>query len=111
MFEPECSIEPRNPRTPYELGENLRLLSWRGLPGYEALQWAGLLAPAGTARELIARLHKESVATLSRPELVENVVRDGSVVVASTPEAFTTFIKAEVAKWAGVVKAAGILPE
>ena len=82
-----------------------------GLPGYEALQWAGLLAPAGTARELIARLHKESVATLSRPELVENVVRDGSVVVASTPEAFTTFIKAEVAKWAGVVKAAGILPE
>jgi tripartite-type tricarboxylate transporter receptor subunit TctC len=81
-----------------------------GLPGYEALQWAGLLAPANTPRELITRLHKEAVATLSRPELVEHVVRDGSVIVAGTPEAFASFIKAEIAKWAGVVKAAGIAP-
>ena len=82
-----------------------------GVPGYEALQWAGLLAPAGTPREIVTRLHKEAANALSRPENIDNVLRDGNIVVASTPEAFTTFIKAEVAKWAGVVKAAGILPE
>ena len=82
-----------------------------GVPGYEAMQWAGLLAPAGTPREIIARLHKEATSTLSRAELMEPVVRDGSSVVASTPEAFGAFIKAEITKWAGVVKAAGIQPE
>jgi tripartite-type tricarboxylate transporter receptor subunit TctC len=82
-----------------------------GVPGYEAMQWAGLLAPAGTPRDIVARLHKETVSTLSRPELVEHVVRDGSIVVAGTPEAFAAFIKAEITKWAGVVKAAGIQPE
>ena len=82
-----------------------------GVPGFEAMQWAGLLAPAGTPREIVARLHKEAASTRSRPELMEHVVRDGSVVVAGTPEAFAAFIKAEITQWAGVVKAAGIQPE
>ncbi len=82
-----------------------------GVPGYEAMQWAGLLTPANTSRELVARLHKEAVNTLSRAELVEHIVRDGSMVIAGTPEAFGAFIKTEISKWAGVVKAAGIQPE
>mgnify|MGYP003336944895 FL=1 len=82
-----------------------------GVPGYEALQWAGLLAPAGTPRDIVTRLHKEAVSALSRPENVDTVLRDGNIVVASTPEAFGAFIKSEIAKWAGVVKAAGITPE
>ena len=82
-----------------------------GVPGYEALQWAGLLAPAGTPREIVTRLHKEAANALSRPENIDNVLRDGNIVVASTPEVFGAFIKSEIAKWAGVVKAAGITPE
>ena len=82
-----------------------------GVPGYEALQWAGLLAPAGTPRDIVVKLHKESAAILRRPETVELLARDNNNVVASSPEEFTAFIKAEIAKWAAVVKAAGIQPE
>jgi tripartite-type tricarboxylate transporter receptor subunit TctC len=82
-----------------------------GMPGYEALQWAGLLAPAGTPRDIVLKLHKESVAYLRKPETVEFLARDSNIVIASTPEEFGAFIKAEIAKWARVVKAAGIQPE
>ena len=81
------------------------------LPGYEALQWAGLLAPTGTPREILLKLHKETVAFLRKPETIEYLARDGNIVVASSPEEFAAFIKAEIAKWAIVVKAAGIQPE
>ncbi len=82
-----------------------------GLPGYEAVQWAGLLAPAGTPREIIARLHKEATAILRTPEVRERLARDSNEVVASSPEEFAALIKAEIVKWAKVVKAAGIEPE
>jgi len=75
------------------------------------MQWYGLLAPAGTPREIIAMLHKEATATLRAPENVSRLTNDGSEVVASTPEAFDAFIKAESAKWAQAAKAAGITPE
>ncbi len=82
-----------------------------GVPGYEALQWAGLLAPTGTPREILLKLHQETVAYLRRPETMEYLARDGNIVVASSAEEFSAFIKAEIAKWANVVKAAGIQPE
>jgi len=82
-----------------------------GLPGYEAVQWAGLLAPAGTPREIITRLHKEITAILRAPEVKELLARDSNEVVASSPEEFAAFIRAEIVKWAKVVKAAGIQPE
>ena len=82
-----------------------------GLPGYESVQWSGLLAPAGTPREIISKLHKETVAILRTPEARERLRSDGSEVVAGTPEEFAAFIQAEIVKWAKVVKAAGIQPE
>ena len=82
-----------------------------GLPGYEAVQWAGLLAPAGTPREIVARLHKEATAILRAPEARERLAREGNEVVASSPGEFAAFIKAEIVKWTKVVKAAGIQPE
>jgi tripartite-type tricarboxylate transporter receptor subunit TctC len=82
-----------------------------GVPGYEAVSWFGLIAPAGTPKEVIARLHKETVAILGAPEVQERFVRDGAEVVAGTPEAFDAYIRAEVVKWAKVVKTAGIKPE
>jgi tripartite-type tricarboxylate transporter receptor subunit TctC len=82
-----------------------------GVPGYEAVQWSGLLAPAGTPREIIARLHKETVAILRTPEATERLAGDSAEVVASSPEEFAAFIRAETVKWAKVAKAAGIQPE
>ena len=82
-----------------------------GLPGYEALQWAGLLAPAATPRAIIARLHQEAVAVLRTPEHRERLTSDGLNIVAGSPDEFAAFIKAEIVKWGQVVKAAGIQPE
>jgi tripartite-type tricarboxylate transporter receptor subunit TctC len=82
-----------------------------GLPGYEAVQWYGLLAPAGTPADIIAKLHKETVAILRSPESEKRLAGDGAGVIASSPAEFAAFIKAETVKWAKVVKAAGIQPE
>ena len=82
-----------------------------GLPGYESVQWSGLLAPAGTAREIIGKLHKETIAILRTPEAKEQFASVGAEVVGSSPEEFAAFMKAETVKWAIVAKAAGIQPE
>jgi len=82
-----------------------------GLPGYEAVQWYGLLAPAGTPPEIIARLSKEAMAILRTPEARERLANDGGGAVGSTPDEFARFIKTETVKWAQVAKAAGIKPE
>ena len=82
-----------------------------GLPGYESVQWSGVLAPAGTPVEIINRLHKEIIAILRVPENTERLVADGSEVIASAPEEFAAFIKQEIVKWSDVVKATGIKPE
>ncbi len=82
-----------------------------GVPGYESLQWYGLLAPAATPKEIIARLNREAVAALRTPEIVARLANDGAEVVAGTPEEFGAWLKAETEKWARVAKAAGIKPE
>ena len=82
-----------------------------GVPGYESVQWYGLLAPAGTPKEIIARLHKDIVPTLLAPELKERLAGEGVEVVASSSEEFAAYLRAETAKWAKVVKSAGIEPE
>lgn len=79
-----------------------------GVSGYEALQWAGLLAPASTPRDIVTRLYQEAASYLRRPDAVEQITRDSTIIVASSPEEFSNFIKVEIAKWAKVVKAAGI---
>jgi tripartite-type tricarboxylate transporter receptor subunit TctC len=86
-------------------------ISEAGLPGYEAMQWYGMLAPAATPRDIIAMLHKEAVAVLRVPATAERFAADGSTVVASAPEAFAEFIRVESVKWAQVAKTAGLQPE
>jgi tripartite-type tricarboxylate transporter receptor subunit TctC len=82
-----------------------------GVPGYEAVQWSGLFAPTGTSPEIISRLYKESVAILNLPDVKERLAADSAEVVAGTQEQLAAFMKSELAKWAKVVKAAGIQPE
>ena len=79
-----------------------------GLPGYEVSGWFGVLAPAGTPREIIDRLYADITAALAHPEFVQTLGAAGMEPARSdSPEAFTAFLRAEIGKWAKVVKASG----
>jgi tripartite-type tricarboxylate transporter receptor subunit TctC len=78
-----------------------------GLPGLESLAWNGLLAPAGTSAEVIARLSAETVKGMQSAETREALGRLGFEVVASSPEEFSRWIRAESEKWARVIRASG----
>jgi tripartite-type tricarboxylate transporter receptor subunit TctC len=83
-----------------------------GLPGYEAAQWFGMLVPAGTPPDVIAKLHDAVVRAVNDPALNQRFAQEGAVPSPSpTPDAFRKFMQAETAKWAKVVKAAGMRPE
>lgn len=82
-----------------------------GVPGYEATSWQGLLLPAGAPTAIVARLHKEIVGALRSPEMRDRLVAEGSEAVPTTPSEFGKFIAAEIAKWAKVVKEAGVKAE
>jgi tripartite-type tricarboxylate transporter receptor subunit TctC len=90
---------------------DLPTISESGLPGYEIIIWYGLLVPAGTPSDLIARLHAESVKLLNAPDVRERLSAAGFEPIGTTPEQFGPYIRDEVAKWAKVVKATGIRAE
>ena len=77
------------------------------VPGYEAVTWYGLLAPAGTAGPVISRIHGDAVKVVNTAEFRERMEKDGGTVVGNTPAEFSDYIKADIAKWAKVVKAIG----
>ncbi len=79
-----------------------------GLKGYDMTNWYGLLVPAGTSREVIARLSTEMGRILKLPEVTNRLADDGMTVVASTPEQFAAFLARETTKFARVIEAAGI---
>ena len=82
-----------------------------GFPGFETSAWQGLLAPARTPRNVIDRLHAAALSALERPIMRERLAADGAEGVGSTPQALTVFVRAEIAKWSKVVRAAGIRAE
>ena len=78
-----------------------------GLPGFEASQWYGILAPAATPDAVITRLNAELVKVMRQPEIVERIVNEASIPMGTTPEEFASWLKAEIAKWSKVVKISG----
>jgi tripartite-type tricarboxylate transporter receptor subunit TctC len=78
-----------------------------GLPGYEAIAWNGLLAPAGTPKEVVAKLNAELKKALELPEIKERFAAQGFAAAWSPPDKFASFLDAEVEKWAKVVKVSG----
>lgn len=78
------------------------------LPGYAINQWYGVLAPAGTPSDTLDRLHKEIVRTVASPKVVQQFINLGVNPTSITPEEFSALIKSEMAKWAKVIRAAGI---
>jgi tripartite-type tricarboxylate transporter receptor subunit TctC len=69
------------------------------------------MAPAGTPREIVAKLNKSVVAALQDPKVKEVFASSGADPVGNTPEEFAALVKSEISKWAKVVKAAGLTPE
>src|SRR5687767_11600136 len=86
-------------------------LAEAGLPGYDATSWYGLLAPSGTPRAAISRLGEEAVKALGAPDSRERLLNQGIDPAKGGPEEFSPFLAAEIAKWAKVIKAAGIPPQ
>ena len=83
-------------------------LAESGLPEYQAGSWYGILAPAGTPREVIERLHGAIVKALRQPEVAKRLAAEGAEVIGSTPDEFGAHLKAEIARVGKVVRAAGI---
>jgi len=86
-------------------------VSEAGLPGFDVSAWNGILAPAGTPAPIVARLNSELATIASHPETRARAATQGTDLVTTTPQEFSAFIKAQIAKWAIVVKAAGIQPD
>jgi tripartite-type tricarboxylate transporter receptor subunit TctC len=86
-------------------------ISEGGVPGYEATNWWGIAAPAGTPRPVIDRLHQELTVILATSETRKRFESEGGEAANMSSEEFGKFINSEIAKWAKVVKEAGIKPE
>ena len=82
-----------------------------GLPGFEIRNWLGLVAPAGTPRDIIAKLNTEIVDNLRSPEARDQLFKIGFEATGSTPEYFASYLESELKYWAKVVKDAGITPD
>jgi tripartite-type tricarboxylate transporter receptor subunit TctC len=79
-----------------------------GLKGYEALTWFGLMGPAKTPRDIVTRWNTEVGKVLASAEIQERFANDGQVPAGGTPEQFGSFIRAEIDKYAKVIKKAGV---
>ncbi len=78
-----------------------------GLPGYEVENWQGLLVPAGTPRGIVNKLHTETVKILQSQDVKDRLYSQGFEIGTSTPEQFATYLKADIVKWAKLVKSSG----
>ena len=87
---------------------DLPTIAETGIKGYEAGSWYGLSAPAGTPREIINRLHAETIKVVALPDVKERLFNAGFEVVTSNPEAFAAFTRNEIQKWGKLVRATGL---
>jgi tripartite-type tricarboxylate transporter receptor subunit TctC len=79
-----------------------------GMPSLQTENWYGMVAPAGTPKEIIATLNKAAVAALKDPAVVSKLSSQGAILIGDTPDEFRAFIASETAKWAKVIKDAGV---
>jgi tripartite-type tricarboxylate transporter receptor subunit TctC len=83
-------------------------LAESGLSGYEVLNWFGVAAPARTPPAIVAALNAAIVKSLRVPDVRDKLTSEGSEIVANTPQEFTAFLQRDIARWAQVIKAAGV---
>jgi tripartite-type tricarboxylate transporter receptor subunit TctC len=98
-------------RQRFELMPDLPTIDEAGVKGFEVENWYALFAPAGTSRNILARLNREVVSALSNSDVKTRLLQAGVVAVHSTPEDLATFHLSEMEKWAQVIRNANIKPE
>lgn len=86
---------------------NLPTVAESGLPGFDVTPWFGVVAPAGTPKEVIKRLNSAITDILRQPDVKAQLTKQGAQPVGDTPEAFAAFINREIPRWAEVVKTSG----
>jgi tripartite-type tricarboxylate transporter receptor subunit TctC len=86
---------------------DLPTIAEAGVPGYDAVGWFGLVAPAGTPPDVVAKLNAETVRIMALPEVRDRALATGAEPATGTPDEFVAFIAAEIPKWERVVKASG----
>ena len=79
-----------------------------GVPGFESLNWNGIVGPARIPRDIVERLNRELVRAIKMPDVVEKIAAQGNFVIGDTPEQFAAYIRADSEKWARVVREAKI---
>lgn len=87
---------------------NVPTIAESGVAGYEAVNWYGVFVPAGTPKDIVAKLHADVVRVLKQPDVKERFAGEGGEVVADTPDEFAAFVRKEIPKWSKVVKDAAV---
>jgi tripartite-type tricarboxylate transporter receptor subunit TctC len=82
-------------------------VSEAGVPGYEAVIWLGVMAPAGTPKPIVDKLNAEITKIVTRPDVRESWSKQGAEPMAMTPAEFARFMNEDIEKWAKVVKISG----
>jgi tripartite-type tricarboxylate transporter receptor subunit TctC len=81
-----------------------------GVPGYEATIWLGVMAPAGTPKDIVDKLNAGINKVIARPDVKDAWAKQGAVPLVMTPAEFDKYLQSDIEKWANVVKSAGIKP-
>jgi tripartite-type tricarboxylate transporter receptor subunit TctC len=95
-------------RTRSQVAPELPTVAEAGIPGFEVDVWHGVMAPAATPTEIIAKLHADIVKVLARPDMKERMRALGFEPIGDPPDKFAAYVRAEVAKWSKVVREAGV---
>ena len=95
----------------FSLTPDLPTVAESGLPGFETSAWQGLLAPAKISRAIVNRINAESASSVKSPAMRNLLAANGAEGVGNSPEEFSAFVQAQIAKWTKVVRAAGIQAE
>jgi tripartite-type tricarboxylate transporter receptor subunit TctC len=82
-----------------------------GYPGFDASSWFGIVAPVGTPRAIVDKIHRDTVRIVNLPDIRENLLSQGADPIGSTPEEFGRFMKSETEKWAEIVRISGARAE
>jgi tripartite-type tricarboxylate transporter receptor subunit TctC len=96
----------RSPTVP-----ELPTMSESGLPGFEVINWLGILAPKGVRKEIVVKVNDDVTQIIKMPDVRQRMLDSGAEAAGSTPEEFGVYIKSESAKWGKIVKAVGVKPE
>jgi tripartite-type tricarboxylate transporter receptor subunit TctC len=94
-----------------EVAPDIPTISESGVPGYNEGAFHGIMAPAGVSKAIVEKLHAEIVKAMRSPEVLNRLSAEGAEVVASTPQEFAAHLRAEIDKWAKIIRQAGMKAE